>query len=56
MGQIKKAYHAPQFIDWGSVTELTQGTGKTQYTDGTPCTNPGGVTFYGSSDASFCRD
>jgi hypothetical protein len=52
---MKKPYHSPSLTEWGTVSELTQGTGHTQYTDAEPCTTPGDVTFYGSSDASFCN-
>ena len=51
---MEKSYEPPTLTQWGTVADLTQGTGTTQYTDNSPCTNPGGVTFYGSSDAKFC--
>ena len=54
---MEKSYEPPTLIEWGAVADLTQGTGNTNYTDGVPCTTPGpeGVTFYGSSDAEFCK-
>lgn len=52
---MKKAYDAPILTEWGTVSDLTHGTGHTNFTDAEACTNPGDETFYGSSDASFCN-
>lgn len=49
-----KAYAAPQFVEWGTVVDLTRGTGRTQFTDETLCSTPA-VTFAGSSNATFCK-
>jgi hypothetical protein len=51
---MNQKYVAPSVTEWGTVADLTAGTGHTQFTDGTLCTTPGGVTFAGSSNASFC--
>ena len=50
----RAAYASPELVEWGTVVDLTRGTGTTNYTDETECTNPGGVTFEGSSNATFC--
>ena len=51
---MKKVYEVPTFTEWGTVSELTQGTGESNYTDAEACSTPAGVTFYGSSNATFC--
>ena len=51
---MEESYQPPTLTQWGTVADLTQGTGTTNFTDDGLCTTPGGVTFEGSSNASFC--
>jgi hypothetical protein len=44
-----KEYTPPTLMEWGTVSDLTQGLGHTNATDGYVCVNPGGTTFDGSS-------
>ena len=37
-------------MEWGTVSDLTQGLGNTNATDGYICVNAGGETFNGSSN------
>jgi hypothetical protein len=44
----KLPYEAPSLTTWGSVSDLTQGLGKTQFTDDFTCT-VGEEEFEGST-------
>jgi hypothetical protein len=46
---VVKSYTTPRLSEWGSVSDLTQGLGHTNQTDGYVCVNSGSVTFDGSS-------
>jgi hypothetical protein len=48
-GDALKSYKPPTLVEWGTVSDLTQGLGHTNQTDGYVCVNEGGQTFDGSS-------